>query len=77
MKECINNCSLENSPQVFLKLSINSKSLELNLNTDESYTLHVLASDKTIFIDIKAETVYGARHGLETLSNLITGNVNG
>lgn len=76
-KECIYNCSLENSPQVFFKLSIKSKSLELNWDTDESYTLRLRASEKTIFIDIRSETVYGIRHGLETLSNLITGNVNG
>lgn len=76
-KECINNCSVENSPQVFLKLSVYSKSLELNWNTNESYTLRLRASDKTIFIDIKSETVFGARHGLETLSNLITANGDG
>lgn len=76
-KECISNCSLENSPQVFLKLSVLSKSLKLNSDTNESYSLRLRASEKTIFIDIKSETVFGARHGLETLTNLITANADG
>lgn len=73
-KECIKNCTIENSTQVFLKLTVNSSSMELNWDTNESYSLRSRASEKTVFIDIKAKTIFGIRHGLETLSNLITGN---
>ncbi|KAL5274875.1 hypothetical protein ACFFRR_001113 [Megaselia abdita] len=75
--ECNNNCSIAKSPPVFLKLSINSNSLELNWHTNESYVLLIRGSDNNIFIDVKSETVFGARHALETLSNLITKNVEG
>ncbi|XP_021963248.1 chitooligosaccharidolytic beta-N-acetylglucosaminidase isoform X1 [Folsomia candida] len=43
------------------------------LGTDESYTLtvSVSADGKTVTADISAVTFFGARHGLETLSQLI------
>ncbi|OXA43476.1 Chitooligosaccharidolytic beta-N-acetylglucosaminidase [Folsomia candida] len=52
--------------------SDNSTSM-LTLGTDESYTLAltVSADGKTVTADISAVTFFGARHGLETLSQLI------
>lgn len=43
----------------------------LRLNTDESYNLTVRPSEKDLIATIRAKTFYGARHGLETLSQLI------
>lgn len=44
----------------------------LTLETDESYALNVsTTSDGRISANIKAETFFGARHGLETLSQLV------
>ncbi|KAF9097778.1 hypothetical protein BGX29_007933 [Mortierella sp. GBA35] len=40
----------------------------LDMDTDESYTLTVPVSGKAV---LQAETVYGALHGLETLSQLV------
>ncbi|KAH1014712.1 probable beta-hexosaminidase fdl isoform X3 [Dendroctonus ponderosae] len=43
----------------------------LKLNTDESYSLVLKARGADIIANITARTYFGARHGLETLSQLI------
>lgn len=43
----------------------------LLLNTDEGYNLTVRPSEKDLIATIRAKTFFGARHGLETLSQLI------
>lgn len=45
--------------------------LSLNLKTNESYALSSVESDKDVAVTISADTVFGARHGLETLAQLI------
>lgn len=62
--------SVEN--ELFIKINVESDSLSLNSHTNESYQLKVTSSDKTVIAQILAETVFGARHGLETLSQLMT-----
>ncbi|KAF5297919.1 hypothetical protein FQA39_LY11904 [Lamprigera yunnana] len=44
---------------------------KLHLHTDESYSLTVKAVSTDIEVTIMANTFFGARHGLETLSQLI------
>ncbi|XP_064075422.1 chitooligosaccharidolytic beta-N-acetylglucosaminidase-like [Vanessa tameamea] len=43
----------------------------LRLNTDETYSLKVETIEDQVFIKISSESFCGARHGLETLSQLI------
>lgn len=43
----------------------------LRLNTDESYNITVRPSERDLVATIRAKTFFGARHGLETLSQLI------
>ncbi|KAI4466946.1 beta-hexosaminidase [Holotrichia oblita] len=45
--------------------------IRLRMNTDESYNLTVNLYGKNLLASINAYTVFGARHGLETLSQLI------
>lgn len=53
--------------------NVNSSSSILDWNTDEGYVLDVKSADsKNILAEIDAETIYGARHALETLSQLIS-----
>ncbi|XP_023291195.2 chitooligosaccharidolytic beta-N-acetylglucosaminidase [Lucilia cuprina] len=73
IKECVRNCTLDNSKEVLVKATIESTSLALDWSTDESYVLLIRTTGTATFVDIKAPTVYGARHAFETLSNLITG----
>lgn len=44
---------------------------DLRLETDESYLLTVQRTENHLFANITAETYFGARHGLETLSQLM------
>ncbi|PIN07941.1 Beta-N-acetylhexosaminidase [Handroanthus impetiginosus] len=56
-----------------LNVIVHSGNEELQLGVDESYTLMVAARDELSVIGgitIEANTVYGALHGLETLSQL-------
>lgn len=58
-----------------MKLSIDFKvkteSLDFSLDFDESYTLNIKAEGGDVLALIEAETFFGARHALETLSQLI------
>lgn len=45
--------------------------LTLTLQTNESYVLSSTEKDGNVVVTINAETVFGARHGLETLSQLV------
>lgn len=45
--------------------------LSLTQQTNESYVLSAVESEGNVVVTIKAETVFGARHGLETLSQLV------
>lgn len=57
---------------VIVSVSVGSDSdPRLRLDTDESYKLTVQASDKSIIVQITAQSFCGARNGLETLSQLI------
>lgn len=57
--------------QLHIKFSLDETSLELNSDTDESYKILLSIGNGEVFADIKAKNFYGARHGLETLSQLI------
>nr|ATU82513.1 venom hexosaminidase [Lethocerus distinctifemur] len=43
----------------------------LDLDTDESYLLEISTSEDVVVVTINSSTLYGARHGLETLSQLV------
>lgn len=52
--------------------SVNSSSTLLDWNTDEGYVLDINSADnRNILSQIDAETIFGARHALESLSQLI------
>ncbi|XP_053973490.1 chitooligosaccharidolytic beta-N-acetylglucosaminidase isoform X1 [Hylaeus volcanicus] len=51
---------------------LETSNVKLTLNTDESYTLTITEVEKTMLnATITAKSYFGARHGLETLSQLI------
>ncbi|XP_077285128.1 beta-hexosaminidase 2 isoform X2 [Arctopsyche grandis] len=72
VKECEGNCTLLSDTILSIHMTVNSDDLSLNWSTDESYSLDLSTKGKNITIQINAETVFGARHGLETLSQLVT-----
>ncbi|EDV91695.1 chitooligosaccharidolytic beta-N-acetylglucosaminidase [Drosophila grimshawi] len=75
LKECLRNCTLGSSKEVLVKAAVNDSSLLLDWTTDEGYMMVVRTTDAVTFVDIKASTVYGARHAFETLTNLVTGSL--
>lgn len=53
-------------------LKIDDPNESLSLNTNEGYTLRVsISKEKGVSVEIAAPTFFGARHGLETLGQLI------
>ena len=54
-----------------IEINVEDDSMELNLETSEQYVLELSATNQTMLARINATTYFGARHGLETLSQLI------
>ena len=68
---------LEKRSQVTVVAMVASSDLDLSLKTSEKYylTVKTISTEKVrneIRVTIDADTFYGFRHGLETLSQLIT-----
>jgi len=66
-----NDCA-EEAKERSLRINIELKSddTELSLDMDESYSLEVKTTDSTIEASITAGTFFGARHALETVSQM-------
>lgn len=57
--------------EVIISFVVKNENIKLTMDTDESYKLVVNWVSSRVDVTITAETYYGARHGLETLSQLI------
>ena len=57
--------------QVQIQLSVVSRETDLKMTTNESYQLMIQTTDKITLVYIVADSFFGARHALETLSQLI------
>ncbi|XP_064096228.1 chitooligosaccharidolytic beta-N-acetylglucosaminidase-like [Macrobrachium nipponense] len=57
--------------KVFIDITVSGMDTHLTLDTDESYTLAVLTKEDKTTATIIASNFFGARHALETLSQLI------
>ncbi|XP_014213005.1 chitooligosaccharidolytic beta-N-acetylglucosaminidase [Copidosoma floridanum] len=69
---------LECSPvdrQIVVYLTVKSSTLDLDWETNESYDLRIPETSYQIKVFIESQTVYGLRHGLETLSQLIVPSI--
>lgn len=56
-----------------MEVCLERDSLSLDWSTDESYVLESDTTDDSRFLArIRSPTFFGARHGLETLSQLVT-----
>lgn len=70
--ECEKNCTSPSTQDVYVSVRIRSNVVKLNRHTDEAYTLDITTTSARISVLISAENPFGARHGLETLSQLVT-----
>eukprot|EP00794_Sanderia_malayensis_P003563 gene3563-4069_t len=67
------SCTKESqSGRVVVTVTVKSQDTSLKLSTSEAYTLKINSKTNEVFADINADTFFGARHGLETLSQLIS-----
>lgn len=62
---------LNDGKQLIVNIDVTKLDDILTLETDESYRIHAAELDGNIVVTIEATTIFGARHGLETLSQLI------
>ncbi|XP_041451824.1 chitooligosaccharidolytic beta-N-acetylglucosaminidase-like [Drosophila obscura] len=74
-KECPRNCTVASGARIVIEATVNSESLVLDWRTHENYKLAISSTETGTLVAIQATTVYGARHALETVSNLVTGSV--
>jgi len=63
--------ALQRQAEVIIRLPAGAKNNKLTLETDESYTLTIASDEETIYIKIDAKTFFGARHALESASQLM------
>ena len=56
---------------VSIDISLRAETNRLDLNTPENYSLLLVRGDGQLEVSIEAENYYGARHGLETLFQLV------
>lgn len=72
-----NNLNIDNSSpcqdayNMIIVLETLSDDLSLTLDTNESYNLKTTASDKQLRVEIVGKSVFGVRHGIETLLQLL------
>ncbi|XP_055687641.1 chitooligosaccharidolytic beta-N-acetylglucosaminidase-like isoform X2 [Lutzomyia longipalpis] len=57
--------------KVMVDIAVDREDLTFDFNTDESYKVDVKEEDGNVGVKITAPTYYGARHGVETLAQLI------
>lgn len=62
--------------QVSINVKVSDESLVLNRSTNEEYSLIVTKRSGELEVKINANSVYGARHSFETLSQLISRWIN-
>lgn len=48
LKECVSNCSLSQSKEVLVKITVTSENMTLDWETDESYQLTIRTTGKTL-----------------------------
>ncbi|KAG5675281.1 hypothetical protein PVAND_005195 [Polypedilum vanderplanki] len=76
IEECGKSCSMQSNNSLHIRISVVDKSLMLNSLTDESYRLNISTmTDNEITVQISAKTIFGTRHALETLSQLMVKTV--
>lgn len=70
-KSVVKDVDLSN---VYINIKVTSTETKIQLATDESYKLSINKVKKYVTVKIIAKTYFGARHGIETLSQLIVFN---
>lgn len=70
MTECGENSISPSNMLVYVAINVHDNEIKLDRNTIESYKLSVTQGSDRVNVNIDAESAFGARHALETLSQL-------
>lgn len=68
---CPNCPHTKDTSDISLTINVLKKDRKPTLTTDESYSLKVYSSGAIVLVNITASTYFGARHALETLTQII------
>lgn len=60
-----------NGHSIFIDINVASNDMQLKVNVDETYTLSVNLVGNDIIARIEANTIFGARHAIDSLAQLI------
>lgn len=75
-RECGNHCvESQSDKEIIVQQIVSTNEAELTWDTDESYHLEIITRGNHVSVSIQAQTVFGLRHGLETMSQLITTDI--
>lgn len=56
---------------LMIMIDVKNENATLGLDTNESYLIHAYENTGVVIVKVKADTIFGARHALETISQLI------
>lgn len=56
---------------LMIMLDVKNENANLGLETDEGYHIQAYENTGVVIMKVKAETIFGARHAIETISQLI------
>ncbi|KRT83996.1 glycoside hydrolase, partial [Oryctes borbonicus] len=72
-REC-GDCLKTSSNEVIIRTSSQHVSTDLYFGIDESYVINSKQNENELHVNILSKTIYGVRHALETLSQIIVSN---
>lgn len=63
---------IDTETELIIYIDVKSDDINLNFNTNEEYKINTITEgEETVKVSIEAETIFGARHAIETVSQLI------
>ncbi|XP_049874193.1 chitooligosaccharidolytic beta-N-acetylglucosaminidase isoform X3 [Pectinophora gossypiella] len=75
LAECRGNVTEVVDTTVVVYISVKSDNIALTWDTDEQYMLDIQSKEGKVAVHVFAETVYGARHALESFSQLVAADM--
>lgn len=68
----VGNVELTVGASVDIVINVLSENVQLRVDTDETYSVRIVrGSNQNLVATIEAETIFGARHGLESLAQMV------
>lgn len=61
----------EEGSDLMITVDITNEDVRLNLDTNERYHIQAYENTGVVIVKIKADTIFGARHAIETVSQLV------